>query len=394
MENAFKLLLILSLIGSIQTYGQNREKWKFQTGGPIHGSATVDDKLLYIGSSDSCLYALDKESGVPIWKYKTAGPIHSTPAISDDQIYFASFDSHLYCLNQEGEEKWKFRSAGEKKYDLWDYYMSSPLVVNDIVYWGSSDSSLYAINTKSGELMWKFTSEGMIHATPVYAEGSIYVGSFDGNFYSLDAKNGSLNWKFDTIGDRYFPKGEIQKGATVSGNTICFGSRDYNIYCLNAETGKGIWNFKEPSGWIIAEPLIEAQNIYFGTSDGHKFYCVDLSNGKTNWVLPLNMRVYGQAIQKDATIYFGTFDGKLLAVNKTDGAVEWEYQTEASKDNYAKLYDENGNFIEGFDLYGNNMVANEKLILSLGSILSSPTITGNKIFFGSTDGNVYCLDLE
>ncbi len=60
-------------------------------------------------------------------------------------------------------------------------------------------------------------------------------------------------------------------------------------------------------------------NLYFGTSDSHAFYCVDKDYGQVKWKLALSMRVYGSAVAKDSLIYFGCFNGKLYGVNYRTG---------------------------------------------------------------------------
>jgi outer membrane protein assembly factor BamB len=123
----------------------------------------------------------------------------------------------------------------------------------------------------TGQLAWKFHTQGKIVATPCMDGQSLYYGSEDGYVYALDAQAGRLIWKVKTIGDRYFPKGEIQKAALVTGDAVYFGSRDYNIYALNRSTGVGLWNMKEHGSWVIATPMEKAGNLYFGSTDGNLY---------------------------------------------------------------------------------------------------------------------------
>ena len=222
----------------------------------------------------------------------------------------------------------------------------------------------------------------------------MYFGSFDGYFYTLDAGNGAVIWKFNTIGDTYFPKGEIQKSSLVHDGIIYFGSRDYNIYALDKETGTGKWNMKEKGGWITATPTVYKEHIYFGTSDGHAFYAMHKKSGKLLWKTPLAMRVYGTAVADNDIIYFGTFDGKLLGLDYKTGALKWEFQTKQSKLNYHTIYNKEGHFKKGVELYGADYLATEEKIHKLGSILSTPLIREKVIYFGSSDGYFYAVKLE
>jgi outer membrane protein assembly factor BamB len=64
-------------------------------------------------------------------------------------VYFGSFDNHLYAVDAEtGQEKWRFTSGGEET--------SSPSVAGGVVYFGSHDQHLYAVDIHTGEEKWRF----------------------------------------------------------------------------------------------------------------------------------------------------------------------------------------------------------------------------------------------
>lgn len=75
------------------------------------------------------------------WKFKTGGEVHTKPLVYNGIVYFGSDDQYLYAINEEtGEEKWKFKSA--------DIIRSSPIIDKGIVYFGSNDKYLYSIKQK------------------------------------------------------------------------------------------------------------------------------------------------------------------------------------------------------------------------------------------------------
>jgi len=395
MKNLKILILLFLMIALQYTDAQETVRWKFTTGAAIHASAVIAGNSVFIGSADRNLYALDKTTGALQWKFETKGAVHSTPAVYAGKVYCSSTDGNIYSVDKEtGKLAWVFATNGEQQYDGWDYYLSSPVVINGAVYTGSGDSCVYALDAETGRLIWKYKTNGMVHATPVIGNGLLYFGSFDGYFYALDATNGQLKWKFKTVGNAYFPLGEIQKAAAIDKNTVIFGSRDYNIYALNAATGTGIWNMKEPGSWIIATPLVHGRHIYFGTSDSHRFYCMDIETGTVKWILPLNMRVFGTACFATETIAFGCFNGKLFFVNPETGKIDSVFQTDESKQNYATVYDATDDFRKDFELYGEKADESEKKIMSLGSILSDPLVENDILYFGDANGIFYALSLK
>lgn len=372
--------------------------WKFKTEGRIYSSACSYNGLVYFGSEDKHIYALDSKTGKQQWTYATAGAVNSSPVIAGNKIYVLSMDGFLYSLDATtGKLIWRFQTEGERREDMWDYYLSDPIVSNNTVYFGSSDNHIYAVDATVGTLIWKYKTQGKVHAKPVINNDTLFVGAFDGRFYSLDAKRGNLLWEFRSIGDLYFPKGELQKGALLHDNKLWVGSRDYNIYALNPKTGRGTWNMKENGSWIIATPLAYQNHLYFGTSDSHVFYNIDINSGQTTWKLPLNMRVYGSAIAHEGLIYFGCFNGKLYGVDPLSGTIKKTFQTEGSKQNYTTVFGPDDHFRKDFSVYGNNMdesMKSEEKILQLGSITATPLSEGGVLYFGSTDGNFYALKTQ
>ncbi len=299
MKQIYKLILFtfLSSVLSSAVYGQSYLLWDFSTGGGVYSSPVVDDSTLYIGSNDSCLYALDKENGSLKWKFKTRGEIKSQPLLYKGSVIFNSTDGLVYSIDKSNaKEQWTFNTNGEKRLDMWDYYLSSPVFSDNKVFVGSGDGNIYAIEPNSGTLIWEFKTDGIVHATPLIHNKILYASSFDGFFYAINTENGELVWKFRTVGDAYFPRGEIQKGAVIYKNSVIFGSRDFNIYSLDVETGRGLWNMKEKGSWVIATPLIVDDVVYFGTSDSHRFCGLSAKTGYEKCSYPLNMRVYGKAV--------------------------------------------------------------------------------------------------
>jgi outer membrane protein assembly factor BamB len=393
MKNSGLLYLLLFYVTF--TYAQDILLWKFSTGSAIHSSPTIDENYVYFGGGDMNLYSLNKNSGQLIWKFKTKGQVNSTPFVYENKIFINCTDGNIYSLDKNtGNLLWKFETTGEQNYDLWDYYLSSPIVNDGIVYVGSGDNTIYAIEAESGKNIWRYKTNGIVHASPIIKDKVLYIGSYDGFLYALDSKSGKLIWKFKTVGDKYFPKGEIQRAAAILNNTIIFGSRDGNIYALDLKTGTGEWNMKEIGSWIVATPYIHNDNIYFGTSDTHKFYCLSARTGEIKWVISLNMRVYGTASFIAGKLVFGCFNGKLYFVNLETGQIEFTFQTEESKSGYYSIYNNNDEFRNDFSLYDKNHFASEKQILALGSILSSPLVEDYKVFFGDANGYFYALSIK
>ena len=117
---------------------QGSRKWSFKADGPVTSSPTVVNGIVYFGSVDGTLYALNAASGQQKWSFPTSRAVYSSPAVVNCVVYFGSNDGKLYALDASSEQKlWSFQTG--------DKVQSSPTVVNGIVYFGSDDGHLYAI---------------------------------------------------------------------------------------------------------------------------------------------------------------------------------------------------------------------------------------------------------
>jgi len=92
-------------------------KWTFKTGGPIVGSPSVAGGIVYIGSFDGNLYAVDQETGKEKWKFEMPRQVASTPAIADGVLYLRGYDAVLYALDAAtGAVKWRFITEFERRF--------------------------------------------------------------------------------------------------------------------------------------------------------------------------------------------------------------------------------------------------------------------------------------
>ena len=56
--------------------------------------------MVYFGSQDATLYALNAQSGEKLWSYRTGGSIISIPVIANGFVYIGSNDHSLYAFKQ------------------------------------------------------------------------------------------------------------------------------------------------------------------------------------------------------------------------------------------------------------------------------------------------------
>ncbi len=165
--------------GMVYALNLNREvRWRFRARRAFLSSPVIHDGLVYIGSVDWNLYALDLRSGWSAWRYRAGGPIISTPAVWNKQICFGSTDGYLYALDLDGGRLiWRYQTE--------DQITASPLFYNEAVYFGGVDGYIYCLDAQTGTLRWRYQTEGPITSTPVIEAGILYIGSSDHYVYAI-----------------------------------------------------------------------------------------------------------------------------------------------------------------------------------------------------------------
>ena len=75
--------------------------WRFQTEDDVSCSPAVVDGVVYIGSDDNYVYALDATTGEERWRFQTDGNVRSSPAVVDGVVYIGSFEGYVYAITGE-----------------------------------------------------------------------------------------------------------------------------------------------------------------------------------------------------------------------------------------------------------------------------------------------------
>jgi serine/threonine protein kinase len=78
--------------------GQLIPVWSYTTGDAVGSSPAVVNGVVYVGSGDHSLYALDAGTGNKLWSYATGGSIGSSPAVVNGVVYVGSNDGKVYAF--------------------------------------------------------------------------------------------------------------------------------------------------------------------------------------------------------------------------------------------------------------------------------------------------------
>ena len=197
-----------------------------------------------------------------------------------------------------------------------DFDFSSPA---QAVNWGH-DTNRYSPSTVAGltgpeipnlELKWSFVFPDAFRARsqPTIAMGTVFVGSQDGRVYALDLETGCARWTFSA-------SAEVRTGVVLSLSETpiskdnpplaYFGDIIARLYAVNALTGELVWSLKadeHPSATLTATPAFYEGKLFVPVS---------------------SLEVIPAA---DPEYECCTFRGSVLAVDGTNGSVQWRHYT-------------------------------------------------------------------
>lgn len=321
----------------VSDFAAPKERWWSQsTGGAIEGSPVVSDGRVFVGSTDGKLYAFDAISGSPLWTFDTGGPITSTPALSGGILYVVNNAGDIYAIDAvTGKKRLSDGAARE--------------------------------------------SPGQSRTNPAIHEGRLYLGTESGAVIAYNLQTLSKDWEFKTFGE--------QEAFNIQGspsNTGSYGCRE---------------RFKAVP--VRSSPAVYNDIVFFG-SDAHALFAVNefglggsragQTTGVWTWPAgatstytcadPSPVGGTSQNVSLKQSQYFPRHDDVIRASPAIDAANN--LVVVASYDNNITAYD----VLTGVQKWRTNVSMNNRD----SRVISTPAVTGDRVYFGSFNGHFYALE--
>ena len=260
--------------------GDPRWRWRANADSTLGGPALGTNGLLYLGSRDQNIYAVEAGTGQVKWTFRTGGAAGGAPALGPDgTVFAASWDNKLYALDgATGSKRWAFSMSSSQ------VPLSSPAVAADGTLYVSADLYLFAVDGATGTKKWEATiGMPLSGASPsVGRDGTVYVGA-----YGLD--------------------------------------RIMRIFALNPATGVATWTFEDTGYAVSASPAIGFDGTVYVGQYQNQFYALDGASGQRQWSFATGSPLRSAALGWDNTVYVPASGGELYALDRTTGTRKWAY---------------------------------------------------------------------
>jgi eukaryotic-like serine/threonine-protein kinase len=168
-------------------------KWKFfdsyDNGLTIEASPSVVDGTVYFSGAYN-FFALKADDGTLVWKANSSGP-SSSPTVANGVVYFGSTDQNIYALDAK---------TGSV---LWNYYAQfqiagTPCLSSGIVFDGAggpNSSAFFALDAVTGKIKWQYGYDYSMGSSPLVFNNIVYVVGI-ADVLALDVTTGTLKWKY------------------------------------------------------------------------------------------------------------------------------------------------------------------------------------------------------
>ena len=237
---------------------------------------------------------------------------------------------------------------------------AAPVVVGDTAYVGLADegctgrAGVYALDIRTGAKRWEHHTRGSVRNAVAVNGETVYALSVAGEVVALDAANGKVVFDYAMSGVNRW----LFSSPVVKDGVLYVGS-GAEMLALDARTGARIWTAEEMGGdWIscLTSPAVGSGLVYMGFNWGNGLYALNRRTGKSVWN---NKDGYGTT-HATPTIVEGRIyhaaNNKLHCADAATGAGIWTA-----------------------DLPGTWTI-------------SSPVVSGDRVFVGGPDGNMRCFD--
>ena len=342
-------------------------KWRFETAEPVLSSPAVLDGLLYLGTGDRRIIAVDAGTGELVWEHTVNGPVDSSPAVAGDLVYVGLRDGRLLALGAaNGELRWEFQTEAS--------IFSSPTVHRGDLYVASSNGALHALDAVTGLERWRFETDGRLISSPAAYEQSVAITSHDRYLYILDSSTGRPALKFKTASAAGSPvfDGDFLFLADATGVIRSIDWRKHNRrfdrLILRTKIQMAAWGLTDviphQAGYVwgmgtsessfIGAPVVAKEIVYVASTTG-RLLALDKATGETIWEYDTAGSISGSPSVAGETIYIGDSLGRLYALDALSGEPLWEFPAD-------------------------------------GAISSTPVIAGGVIYFSSMDGGIYAVE--
>lgn len=212
---------------------------RHQLGIKIFGPAGVDGKTLLVGGLDGTVVAFDTESGKEMRRTKLPGGVVSAPVVVGDTVIVGCRDYLLYGLRRSD------LSIAWRDSFWFSWVESTPAIVDGIAYIGGSDyARISALDPASGAAKWVTRVYGLTWGTPIVTRDTVFAGAHAqktaliahvGSIVALDRRTGAMRWRIPLPNSAGAERSGVLGSLALAGDRLIAVAFDGNLAAYPAK---------------------------------------------------------------------------------------------------------------------------------------------------------------
>jgi outer membrane protein assembly factor BamB len=176
-----------------------------------------------------------------VWRAKPGGPLRGSPTVANGVVYVLSQDDQMFALNQQtGAVNWSAQGTAETQ---GVFGVAAPAAGQGSVVAGFSSGELNAYRYENGRQLWQdalsrtsittsVSSIADIDAAPVIDQGRVYAVGQGGRMAALELATGRRLWEQNLAGI---------STPWLAGEWLFVVTDDARLICLAGSSGKARW---------------------------------------------------------------------------------------------------------------------------------------------------------
>jgi len=287
-------------------------RWRFQAAGMVQSEVLYEAArdLVFAGDADGALYALHAADGALAWRFQTGGPVVRRPVVSGDRVLFTNEADQAFCVEiATGEALWQKARPPAAGTEIAGH--AGALVVGDRVYTSSSDGLALAYDAFTGREAWE--------SIDLNADADL-ASAKDATKY-LDADATPVSMRLPTGVTAVFFAGY---GGGVQAVDAIDGRRLWSFAAAKAVSDLVLWRepahaSKEPDG--AAGPEIPERSLLLAVSTISGIWALDPKSGEARWHLAAPKGGLTAPTEVAGALALGTGRNGLFLISPRNGRV-------------------------------------------------------------------------
>jgi outer membrane protein assembly factor BamB len=293
--------------------------------------------LLYVGTRDGMLFALDAADGGIRWEQKLEDSVFGVPVLvagEDPLLLVGTEDGILHAIGLEDRQtRWRYETPGRLR--------NPPLVYEGVVFFVNSRDQIYALDLRTGTWRWQYEQElqtdftvfghaglSLLPSTDEGVElGTLYACFDDGKVVALAAGSGQSLWIAsvappeggDFVDCDSTPLVDPQAGA------VYVAGQSTGIVALSLDGGTELWRFPIRGARTLVP--VPDDGALVGASSLEGVFVLERDGSRLRWITRTDPGVLSTPVVVGLTVFLTHSELGLLAFDLGTGELLAQLRT-------------------------------------------------------------------